>query len=61
LPGRGWALVGDAGYYKDRSARTDSPTRFATPSCSRAIIAALLEETDERDAFADYQAIRDVP
>jgi flavin-dependent dehydrogenase len=34
--GPGWALVGDAGYFKDPSTSHASPTRSAMPTCSPA-------------------------
>ena len=60
--GPGWALVGDAGYWKDpHRARTGSPTPCATPSClARADRGRRGRATaTEAAALADYQATRD--
>jgi 2-polyprenyl-6-methoxyphenol hydroxylase-like FAD-dependent oxidoreductase len=58
--GRGWALVGDAGYYKDPlSAHGLTDALRDAELLTRAIAAVLLAGEDERAALADYQATRD--
>ncbi len=58
--GRGWALVGDAGYYKDPlSAHGITDALRDAELLARAIVSILLADADERDALADYQATRD--
>jgi 2-polyprenyl-6-methoxyphenol hydroxylase-like FAD-dependent oxidoreductase len=58
--GPGWALVGDAGYYKDPlSAHGLTDALRDAELLSRAIAAVLLDEADERDALGEYQAARD--
>ena len=58
--GRGWALVGDAGYYKDPlSAHGITDALRDAELLARAIVSILLADADERDALADYQARRD--
>ncbi|MEV0288717.1 NAD(P)/FAD-dependent oxidoreductase [Kribbella sp. NPDC050820] len=58
--GRGWALVGDAGYFKDpiTSHGLTDAMRDAE-LLARAIVAVIRDGTDERDALAGYQATRD--
>ena len=58
--GPGWALVGDAGYYKDpiTSHGLTDALRDAE-LLSRAIVAAARGETTEPMALASYQSIRD--
>lgn len=58
--GPGWALVGDAGYYKDPlSAHGLTGALRDAELLARAIAAILLTGADECDALADYQATRD--
>jgi 2-polyprenyl-6-methoxyphenol hydroxylase-like FAD-dependent oxidoreductase len=58
--GRGWALVGDAGYYKDPlSAHGLTDALRDAELLSRAIAAVVVDGADERDALAHYQATRD--
>jgi 2-polyprenyl-6-methoxyphenol hydroxylase-like FAD-dependent oxidoreductase len=58
--GPGWALVGDAGYYKDPlSAHGLTDALRDAELLARAIGAVLVDGTEERDALADYQATRD--
>jgi 2-polyprenyl-6-methoxyphenol hydroxylase-like FAD-dependent oxidoreductase len=58
--GRGWALVGDAGYFKDplTSHGLTDALRDAE-LLARAIVAVVFDGADERDALADYQRTRD--
>jgi 2-polyprenyl-6-methoxyphenol hydroxylase-like FAD-dependent oxidoreductase len=58
--GRGWALVGDAGYYKDPlSAHGLTDALRDAELLTRAIVAILTAGADERDALAGYQTSRD--
>ena len=58
--GRGWALVGDAGYFKDPlSAHGLTDALRDAELLARAIDAVVLDGVDERDALACYQARRD--
>ncbi len=58
--GRGWALVGDAGYFKDplTSHGLTDALRDAE-LLARAIVAVLVDGADECDALASYQRMRD--
>ena len=58
--GHGWALVGDAGYFKDPlSAHGLTDALRDAELLARAVIAVVLDGVDERDALAGYQARRD--
>jgi 2-polyprenyl-6-methoxyphenol hydroxylase-like FAD-dependent oxidoreductase len=58
--GQGWALVGDAGYFKDPlSAHGLTDALRDAELLARAVIAVVLGGVDERDALAGYQARRD--
>lgn len=58
--GRGWALVGDAGYYKDPlSAHGLTDALRDAELLARAVTAVLNDGADERDALGGYQATRD--
>src|SRR5690242_6937248 len=58
--GPGWALVGDAGYFKDPlTAHGLTDARRDAELLARAIVAVLGEGADERDALAAYQQTRD--
>lgn len=58
--GPGWALVGDAGYYKDPlSAHGLTGALRDAELLARAIAAILLAGADECDALGGYQATRD--
>jgi 2-polyprenyl-6-methoxyphenol hydroxylase-like FAD-dependent oxidoreductase len=58
--GRGWALVGDAGYYKDPiSAHGLTDALRDAELLARAAVLVVVDGTDERDALAEYQATRD--
>ncbi len=58
--GSGWALVGDAGYWKDPlTAHGLTDARRDAELLARAVIAAASGAVDERAAFAAYQATRD--
>jgi 2-polyprenyl-6-methoxyphenol hydroxylase-like FAD-dependent oxidoreductase len=58
--GRGWALVGDAGYFKDPiSAHGLTDALRDAELLARAIVSVVLEGADEQDALAGYQATRD--
>jgi len=58
--GRGWALVGDAGYFKDPlSAHGLTDALRDAELLARAIVAVVRDGADERDALAGYQATRD--
>ncbi len=58
--GRGWALVGDAGYFKDPlSAHGLTDALRDAELLARAIIAVVIDGADERDALASYQSTRD--
>jgi flavin-dependent dehydrogenase len=58
--GPGWALVGDAGYYKDPlSAHGLTDALRDAELLARAIIAVIVDGSDEREVLADYQATRD--
>lgn len=58
--GPGWALVGDAGYFKDPlSSHGLTDALRDAELLARGIAAVVLDAADERDALAGYQAIRD--
>jgi 2-polyprenyl-6-methoxyphenol hydroxylase-like FAD-dependent oxidoreductase len=58
--GPGWALVGDAAYFKDPlSAHGITDALRDAELLARAIVAVLIDGTDEREALASYQAARD--
>jgi 2-polyprenyl-6-methoxyphenol hydroxylase-like FAD-dependent oxidoreductase len=58
--GRGWALVGDAGYFKDPlSAHGLTDALRDAELLARALVAVVRDGADERDALAGYQATRD--
>ncbi len=58
--GRGWALVGDAGYFKDPlSTHGITDALRDAELLARAIVAVIRDGADERDALAGYQATRD--
>jgi 2-polyprenyl-6-methoxyphenol hydroxylase-like FAD-dependent oxidoreductase len=58
--GPGWALVGDAGYFKDPlSAHGLTDALRDAELLARAVVAILRRGADERDAMAAYQATRD--
>ncbi|MGH3346205.1 MAG: NAD(P)/FAD-dependent oxidoreductase [Nocardioides sp.] len=58
--GDGWALVGDAGYFKDPlGAHGLTDALRDAELLARAIVAVLRDGADGRDALAGYQATRD--
>jgi 2-polyprenyl-6-methoxyphenol hydroxylase-like FAD-dependent oxidoreductase len=58
--GRGWALVGDAGYFKDPlSAHGLTDALRDAELLARGLRTVILDGADERDALANYQTIRD--
>jgi flavin-dependent dehydrogenase len=58
--GPGWALVGDAGYYKDPiTAHGLTDALRDAELLARAIIASVVDGDDEATALAEYQAVRD--
>jgi len=58
--GRGWALVGDAGYFKDPlSAHGLTDALRDAELLARGIVAVVLDGAVERDALAGYQTTRD--
>ena len=58
--GPGWALVGDAGYFKDPlSAHGITDALRDAELLARAIVEVVEHGVDERDALAGYQATRD--
>jgi len=58
--GPGWALVGDAGYFKDPlSSHGLTDALRDAELLARAIVASLVDGVDEREALAGYQATRD--
>jgi len=58
--GPGWALVGDAGYFKDPiTAHGLTDALRDAELLARAITAVLVNGADERDALAGYQTTRD--
>ena len=58
--GHGWALVGDAGYFKDPlTAHGLTDALRDAELLARAIAAVIVDGADERDALAGYQRTRD--
>jgi 2-polyprenyl-6-methoxyphenol hydroxylase-like FAD-dependent oxidoreductase len=58
--GPGWALVGDAGYWKDPlTAHGLTDALRDAELLSRALVAAASGESSEDDALAGYQSVRD--
>jgi len=58
--GPGWALVGDAGYYKDPiSAHGITDALRDAELLARSILTCFADDASERDALADYEATRD--
>jgi 2-polyprenyl-6-methoxyphenol hydroxylase-like FAD-dependent oxidoreductase len=58
--GPGWALVGDAGYFKDPiSAHGLTDALRDAELLARAVLAGALDRRDEVDALAEYQTTRD--
>jgi len=58
--GRGWALVGDAGYFKDPiTAHGLTDALRDAELLARAIVAVVRDGADEHDALAGYQSTRD--
>ncbi len=58
--GPGWALVGDAGYFKDPlSAHGITDALRDAELLARAIVEVVEHDVEERDALAGYQATRD--
>ena len=58
--GRGWALVGDAGYFKDPlSAHGLTDALRDAELLARGLVAVIIDGADERDALAGYQGTRD--
>jgi flavin-dependent dehydrogenase len=58
--GAGWALVGDAGYWKDPISAHGLTDAFRDAELlARAVVASASGEAPEREAFLAYQAIRD--
>jgi len=58
--GRGWALVGDAGYFKDPiSAHGLTDALRDAELLAREVVAVVIDGADEHDALARYQTTRD--
>ena len=57
--GNGWALVGDAGYFKDPLSAHGMTDALRDAELVARALAAVLEGADETDALAGYQATRD--
>jgi 2-polyprenyl-6-methoxyphenol hydroxylase-like FAD-dependent oxidoreductase len=58
--GRGWALVGDAGYFKDPlSAHGLTDALRDAELLARGLVDVIIDGAKERDALANYQATRD--
>ena len=58
--GPGWALVGDAGYYKDAlSAHGLTDALRDAELLARAVVAIVTDGVPEREALADYEVRRD--
>jgi flavin-dependent dehydrogenase len=58
--GSGWALVGDAGYFKDPLTSHGMTDALRDAELlARALVAVIVDGADERDALADYQRTRD--
>jgi 2-polyprenyl-6-methoxyphenol hydroxylase-like FAD-dependent oxidoreductase len=58
--GRGWALVGDAGYFKDPLTSHGMTDALRDAELlARALVAVIVDGADEREALASYQRARD--
>jgi 2-polyprenyl-6-methoxyphenol hydroxylase-like FAD-dependent oxidoreductase len=58
--GSGWALVGDAGYFKDPLTSHGMTDALRDAELlARALVAVIVGGADERDALAHYQRTRD--
>ncbi|TWP50494.1 FAD-dependent monooxygenase [Lentzea tibetensis] len=57
--GRGWALVGDAGYFKDPLSAHGLTDALRDAELLARAVAEVVDGADERDALAGYQATRD--
>ncbi len=57
--GKGWALVGDAGYFKDPLSAHGMTDALRDAELIARALAAVLEGGDETEALAGYQATRD--
>ena len=58
--GTGWALVGDAGYWKDPISAHGLTDAFRDAELlARAVVAGAAGDVSEREALAAYQAVRD--
>jgi 2-polyprenyl-6-methoxyphenol hydroxylase-like FAD-dependent oxidoreductase len=57
--GKGWALVGDAGYFKDPLSAHGMTDALRDAELVARALAAIFEGADETEALADYQATRD--
>jgi 2-polyprenyl-6-methoxyphenol hydroxylase-like FAD-dependent oxidoreductase len=57
--GRGWALVGDAGYFKDPLTAHGLTDALRDAELLARGIIAVFDGADEHDALGDYQATRD--
>ena len=58
--GNGWALVGDAGYFKDPlGAHGLTDALRDAELLARGIVAVVRDDAGERDALSGYQATRD--
>ena len=57
--GNGWALVGDAGYFKDPLSAHGMTDALRDAELLARALAAVLDGADEADALAEYQATRD--
>lgn len=57
--GNGWALVGDAGYFKDPLSAHGMTDALRDAELLARALAAVFDGADETDALAGYQATRD--
>ena len=57
--GNGWALVGDAGYFKDPISAHGMTDALRDAELLARALAAVFDGADETDALAGYQATRD--
>ena len=57
--GDGWALVGDAGYFKDPLSTHGMTDALRDAELLARALAAVLDGATESDALAEYQATRD--
>src|SRR5438067_6147921 len=57
--GKGWSLVGDAGYFKDPLSTHGMTDALRDAELVARALAAVLDGADETDALAGYQATRD--